>query len=118
MTQDSIDPDLAETIVNISTDTVHWLRGRGVRFLANYGRQAFNHNGRFKFFGGVVIYANGGGVGLVQSLDDSAAKHGIEVRFRALVTDFLYGLSWVASNDERCAGKEFVGTCCELWVGH
>src|SRR3546814_9798226 len=49
ITQYYIDPDLAETIVNNSTDTVHWLRGRGVRFLANYGRQAFNHNCRFKF---------------------------------------------------------------------
>ena len=59
-----IDPDLAETIVRNSADTVQWMRGRGAKFVPNYGRQAFNVNGRFKFFGGIVIYANGGGRGL------------------------------------------------------
>ena len=65
ITQYYIDPDLGETLVRNSTDTVHWLMGRGVKFLPNYGRQAYNHEGRFKFFGGVVIYANGGGAGLL-----------------------------------------------------
>ena len=66
ITQYYIDPDLAETLVNSSTETVHWLMGRGVKFLPNYGRQAYNHEGKFKFFGGIVIYANGGGAGLVE----------------------------------------------------
>ncbi len=91
ITQYNIDPQLAEVIVQNSTDTVQWLRGRGVRFVPNYGRQAFKHNGRFKFFGGVVIYANGGGVGLVEALFASAAKHGIEVRYDARATDLLTG---------------------------
>src|SRR5262249_37987050 len=63
ITQYYIDPDLAEVIVKGSTDTVLWLCRQGVRFIPNYGRQAFNVNGRFRFFGGVVIYANGGGAG-------------------------------------------------------
>ncbi len=67
ITQYYIDPDLAEILVRSSTDTVHWLMGRGIKFLPNYGRQAYNHEGRFRFFGGVVIYANGGGAGLVES---------------------------------------------------
>lgn len=83
ITQYHIDPDLAEVIVQNSTDTVLWLRGRGVRFVPNYGRQAYNHQGKFKFFGGVVIYANGGGVGLVEAQYKSAEQHGIEVRYRA-----------------------------------
>jgi tricarballylate dehydrogenase len=91
ITQYNIDPQLAEVIVQNSTDTVQWLRGRGVRFVPNYGRQAYNHNGRFKFFGGVVIYANGGGVGLVEAQYASAAKHGIEVRYGARATDLLRG---------------------------
>ena len=37
------------------------MRDRGIRFMPNYGRQAYNVDGRFKFFGGVVIFANGGG---------------------------------------------------------
>ena len=49
----------------------------------NYGRQAYNHEGRFKFFGGVVIYANGGGAGLVESEYKAAAKHGVDSRYGA-----------------------------------
>src|SRR5580704_10357361 len=91
ITQYYIDPDLAETLVGNSTDTVHWLMGRGVKFLPNYGRQAYNHEGRFKFFGGVVIYANGGGSGLVESEYKAAAKHGVTVRYGARATAILRG---------------------------
>ncbi len=91
VTQYFIDPDLAETLVDNSTDTVHWLMGRGVRFLPNYGRQAYNHEGRFKFFGGVVIYANGGGAGLVESEYKAAAKHRIAIRYGARATALLRG---------------------------
>lgn len=85
ITQYFIDPDLAETLVQKSTDTVHWLMGRGVKFLPNFGRQAYNHQGRFKFFGGVVIYANGGGAGLVESEYKAAAMHGASVYYGARV---------------------------------
>jgi tricarballylate dehydrogenase len=91
ITQYYIDPDLAETIVRNSTDTVHWMRDRGVKFMPNYGRQAYNVNGRFKFFGGVVIYANGGGRGLVDLLYKAADKHGITVRYRAQARHLMRG---------------------------
>jgi tricarballylate dehydrogenase len=81
ITQYYIDPDLAETLVTGSMGTVHWLMGRGVKFLPNYGRQAYNREGKFKFFGGVVIYANGGGAGLVESEYKAAAKNGISIRY-------------------------------------
>ena len=82
ITQYYIDPDLAEVLVHNSTDTVHWLHGRGVRFLPNYGRQAYNVDGRFKFFGGAVIYANGGGEGLMEPQYKAAEKHGIDGALR------------------------------------
>jgi len=95
ITQYFIDPDLAETLVQNSTDTVHWLMGRGVKFLPNYGRQAYNHEGRFKFFGGVVIYANGGGAGLVESEYKAAAKHGVSVHYGARVRGIERGKNGV-----------------------
>src|SRR5499427_4812464 len=91
ITQYYIDPDLAETLVVNSTDTVHWLMGRGVRFLPNYGRQAYNHEGRFKFFGGIVIYANGGGAGLVEAEYKAAARHGVAVRYGARAMALVRG---------------------------
>src|SRR5215468_6931633 len=91
ITQYYIDPDLAETLVTNSTDTVHWLMGRGIKFLPNYGRQAYNHEGKFKFFGGIVIYANGGGAGLVESEYKAAAKHGVSIRYGVRATELLRG---------------------------
>src|SRR6478672_5986838 len=91
ITQYYIDPDLAEILVKNSTDTVHWLMGCGVKFLPNYGRQAYNHEGQFKFFGGVVIYANGGGAGLVDSEYKAASKNGITIRYGARATAILRG---------------------------
>jgi tricarballylate dehydrogenase len=95
ITQYFIDPDLAETLVQNSTDTVHWLMGRGVKFLPNFGRQAYNHEGRFKFFGGVVIYANGGGAGLVESEYKSATKHGVSIHYGARVRGIERGKNCV-----------------------
>jgi len=91
ITQYYCDPDLAETLVRRSTDTVHWMRDRGIRFVPNYGRQAFNVNGRFKFFGGVVVYANGGGRGLMDLQYKAVAKHGISVLYKTQAVSLLRG---------------------------
>src|SRR5215467_8893199 len=86
-----IDPAVAERLVKNSTDTVHWLMGRGVKFLPNYGRQAYKHEGRLKFFGGIVIYANGGGAGLVESEYRAAAKNGVAIRYATRAMALLRG---------------------------
>ena len=106
ITQYYIDPDLAETLVRSSTGTVHWLMGRGVKFLPNYGRQAYNHEGRFRFFGGVVIFANGGGAGLVESEYKAAAKHGVVVRYGVRATTLVRGKDGVEGIRALVGGTE------------
>ena len=91
ITQYYCDPDLAETVVRESTATVQWLHGRGVRFVPRFGMYAFKHDGRYKFFGGTVVEASGGGRGLVEAEYKAAAKHGVEVRYRARATALLRG---------------------------
>jgi len=83
VTQWYCDPDLAETLVRNSTDTVQWLYGQGIRFVPRFGRYAFKHEGKFKFFGGTVVEASGGGRGLVQSEYKAAEKHGVQIRYNA-----------------------------------
>jgi len=95
ITQYYFDPDIAAVIVHKSTDTVHWMRERGIRFLPNYGRQAYNVGGRFKFFGGVVIYANGGGRGLMELHYKAAEKHGVPVRYNTQAIALLQGATGV-----------------------
>ena len=90
-TQFRTDPDLCEVLVSRSRDTIRWMRDKGVRFLPMYGRQAFKHNGRFRFWGGLTVEATGGGPGLVEALSASVRNAGImlvyEARALSLVVD-------------------------------
>jgi tricarballylate dehydrogenase len=91
VTEDLADPDMALTLVRESQPTVRWMRERGVRWIPMFGRQAYKVGGRFRFWGGLVLEAVGGGPGLIEMEYASAAKAGIEVRFETkalrLVTD-------------------------------
>jgi len=83
VTEYRCDPDLTELLVKNSLATAIWMRGKGVRFTAAWGRQAFNINGRFKFWGGLTVEAVGGGPGLVDSLTQIAKKNGVEIWYGA-----------------------------------
>jgi tricarballylate dehydrogenase len=91
VTQYRTNPQLAETLVSRSFDTMMWMRGKGIRFAPIYGRQAFKIDGRFRFWGGLTVEAWGGGPGLVEAQYSAAARDGIEVwyasRARALLHD-------------------------------
>src|SRR3954464_14203126 len=95
ITQYQSDSELADVLIHQSADTVDWLHKLGVRFLPNYGRQAFKIDGRFKFFGGSVIYANGGGEGLMDAHFKNAERLGIEVRYSARAVVLLRGANGV-----------------------
>lgn len=75
------DPQLSEILVTRSLETMQWLRGKGVKFVPNYGRQSALVNGRRKFFGRMPIEVSGGGAGLVEFLDRAAQKAGIDVHY-------------------------------------
>jgi len=89
VTEFRCDPDLTEILVKRSLDTIVWMRSKGVRFTAAWGRQAFNIGGKFKFWGGLTVEAVGGGPGLVDSLTSSAKKHGIEIWYSARATGLV-----------------------------
>jgi tricarballylate dehydrogenase len=93
VTEYRCDPDLTEILVKQSHPTVVWMRKKGVRFTAAWGRQAFNVGGKFKFWGGLTLEVVGGGPGLVDSLTQIAKKHGIEVWYNARA------LSLIADDD-------------------
>jgi tricarballylate dehydrogenase len=89
VTEYRCDPDLTEILVKRSLETVAWMRTKGVRFTAAWGRQAFNIGGKFKFWGGLTVEAVGGGPGLVESLTNAARKNGIELWYAARVVDLI-----------------------------
>ena len=91
VTEDCADPDMALQLVRESQPTVRWMRARGIRWIPMFGRQAYKVEGKFKFWGGLVLEAVGGGPGLIDMEYQAAEKAGIAVRFETkatrLVTD-------------------------------
>ena len=105
VTEYRCDPDLTEVLVKNSFSTVAWMRSRGVRFTAAWGRQAFRIEGRFKFWGGLTVEAVGGGPGLVESLTQLAKKAGIEILYGARALSLISDDSGVHGVVVKKAGK-------------
>src|SRR3989442_13133445 len=83
VTEDCPDPDLALLLVRESQPTVRWMKGRGIRWIPMFGRQAYKVGGRFRFWGGLVLEAVGGGPRLIDMEDAAAAQAGLEGRLEA-----------------------------------
>lgn len=81
LSQYRTDPDLSELLVNSGLDTMAWLRTQGAKFILNHGRQSGMVNGKRVYFGNMPIEVNGGGAGLVDYLDATAKKKGIEILY-------------------------------------
>src|SRR3954451_23819147 len=89
VTEYRCDPDLTEILVKQSLSTAQWMRKRGVRFTAAWGRQAFKIGGKFKFWGGLTLEAVGGGPGLIESQTQIAKKAGIEIWYGARTLELI-----------------------------
>src|SRR5437773_1106635 len=105
VTEYRCDPDLTEILVKESFPTALWMKKKGLRFTAAWGRQAFKIEGRFKFWGGLTLEAIGGGPGLVESLTSSAKKNGIEIWYRARATSLVADDAGVHGVVVKRAGK-------------
>lgn len=85
------DPDLARILVRDSNSAVKWLASNGIRFQLSFNRQAYEVNGRQKFWGGMVLKTQDGGKGLMEDHRAAAKRHGINVYYTTplvhLITD-------------------------------
>ena len=90
VTQYRCDPTMTELLVENSLDTMVWMRGKGIRFVPIYGRQAFKVEGRFKFWGGLTVESWGGGPGLVDGLTKAARANGIDIVYEARAFELVY----------------------------
>src|SRR5436853_2235954 len=105
VTEYRCDPDLTEILVKQSLPTAQWMRKRGVRFTAAWGRQAFKIGGKFKFWGGLTLEAVGGGPGLVEAETQLAKKAGIEIWYGARALSLVADDSGVHGVVVRHQGK-------------
>lgn len=81
------DPLLTRVLVTRSTDTLRWLRDKGLRFRLMYERQSFESNDKHVFFGGLHVGSVDGGKGLVSQHTEAAATSGVELRYGACLTE-------------------------------
>ena len=89
MTNGRCDPELSKVLVGRSNETVKWLAGNGIRFRLSFNRQAYEIDGRFKFWGGMVLAIEDGGKGLTRQHQANAVRRGIEVRYQSPVIAIL-----------------------------
>jgi len=89
VTQSRSDPDLVEVLVHRSFPTLKWMRSKGVRFAPSYGRQAYNFEGRFTFWGGLAVEVNGGGQGLIEALTHACKRDGVTIQYGSRATALI-----------------------------
>ena len=84
------DPELSRVLVEDSGDAVRWLARNGVRFWLSFNRQAYEVDGRTKFWGGLCLRTPDGGKSLIADLQASAAQHGVTTSFSTALVDLRY----------------------------
>ncbi|MEU5032275.1 FAD-dependent tricarballylate dehydrogenase TcuA [Streptomyces milbemycinicus] len=86
VTRGRTDADLARVLVGESRATMDWLRDLGLRFELMYHRQAYEADGRQRFWGGLAVGVVGGGKGMVEQHLAAAERTGVQMRFDSPVT--------------------------------
>jgi tricarballylate dehydrogenase len=95
------DPELATTLAAQSFGTLKWMASHGVRFGPIYGRQAFNVDGRFVFWGGLTVEVVGGGMGLIEQLTAAVRRAGADIRYQHRATRLAYDVTHLTGVEVR-----------------
>ncbi|KAG1848750.1 FAD binding domain-containing protein [Suillus subalutaceus] len=82
--QDKPDAKLVRSMVESSREAVEWLaRIIGIPFILSFHRQAYEVNGRQKFWGGMALSTEDGGKGLIKAHMKALEKAGVEIWFES-----------------------------------
>ncbi|KAG9777909.1 hypothetical protein ABEF95_011620 [Exophiala dermatitidis] len=83
------DPRLAKVLIDDSNSTIKWLKDQGIRFQLSFNRQAYEVDGRLKFWGGLALKTQDGGKGLIADHQANARRHGVAVYYSTAVERLL-----------------------------
>lgn len=84
------DPAIVKAVVDNSRQAIGWLASDvEVPFTLSFNRQAYEVDGRQKFWGGMVLSVQDGGKGLIAAHQKALQKAGIEMWFDAPAVDLL-----------------------------
>lgn len=79
VTEGLSDPAMVEVLTGQAYPTMVWMRHQGVRWLFAMGRQSYKVEGKYRFFGNLILEAHGGGQGLSDRLFEIAEGKGVEI---------------------------------------
>lgn len=83
------EPALAHALVYESNETTKWLARNGIRFQLSFNRQAYEIEGRQKFWGGMVLKVEDGGKGLTKQHQANCKRLGVDVRYDSPVVRLI-----------------------------
>jgi precorrin 3B synthase CobZ len=83
------EPALANALVYESNETTKWLARNGIKFQLSFNRQAYEIDGRQKFWGGMVLKVEDGGKGLTQQHQANCERLGVDVRYDSPVVQLI-----------------------------
>jgi tricarballylate dehydrogenase len=90
VTEGQADPAMVDHLVGQAYPTMRWLHEQhGMRWVLMYGRQAYEVEGKLRFWGGMITEGGGGGEGLSEQVFAAAERAGIEVRYGSKVAALL-----------------------------
>src|SRR4030081_1933034 len=89
LTQFRSDPDLAEILVRGSLETAKWVARQGEKLQPGLGRQAYQVDGKFKFWGGLALHIWGGGPELLKALYANVERRQIPILFETPAASLL-----------------------------
>ena len=96
-----------QTLINESYDTMKWLSAHNIKFDPIYSRQTFEKDGKFIFWGGLTLEAEGEGVGLVAAELAEFKRLGGEILYETAATTLLVddnkviGVKCITKNGEK-----------------
>ncbi len=111
--EDKSDPALSHALVSESNAAVKWLAASGVRFALSFNRQAYEVDGKLKFWGGLCLKTLDGGKSLMEDHRAAARKQGIDVH---CATE-LISLQQAADGEHVTVGVRFHGEETEITAG-
>ena len=109
LTQYRSDPDLAEILVRGSLDTAKWVARQGVKLQPGLGRQAYQVDGKFKFWGGLALHIWGGGPELLRALYANVERRHIPILYETPALSLIRDngrLAGVVDGTPRRAGRD------------
>jgi tricarballylate dehydrogenase len=110
--------ELQHFLVEQSLPTIQWLATHHIKFAPIYSRQTFKKDGKYIFWGGLTLEAEGEGDGLVHEELKEFKRLGGVIKFGCGVQEILMhngkvsGIKYLENNEEKTAEADAVILAC------